>query len=563
MAAPSEVLSPVPEGVSVPSYYTRLNPVTDAAGNATNVITSDEGSVNVSGITDASPEGSADGTTIQVYLAGYQSSQGTPSPSATVYSVSDAVTATDLNRKDAAGNELYGWTVTLPHSRARQWRLHPAELRQCRRRGDRQQHRHVPARAFHRNRYGHGNRTGIHRFHLPGARRHRGRVNPDSQYPEHAGGWRRFAGHHGRWSLLRLHRWRPIRSRTCRRAPSSTSRPQAPGSPARLPRCTTPPAPNIQASQRAAAPSAPSRISTSIRATEPTTRCPPSPTVSGTTTVVGDLGTYHYNVGEALAASDNGNVLLSGDYSDVRYFPYLASYGTDAGPSFSTDVPRPGAHAPSQDGTATAPSSSTTSATERTGSPARPTRWASRWRSTSARRARTTRRRPSRPDGTWSATRRERRPGRADPSDRQRHGRRRHARARVSAALAIAEPPGAARPDLSNQPGRRRRHRGGGHRHDRRRHHPLRWRRQPARDCHRRSRLSGRRVLLRLLGQPAIRGCPHSHRHRDRPGKRVDERRIGGPGRDHRPHARRPAASPLWSSAATTCWASSSRPSPP
>jgi hypothetical protein len=103
-----------PPGVSIPTYYTQINAIQNAAGQPTNVIMANEGSVTVSGITDAPPEGGADGTSIQAYLFGYEAAAGVPSPTQTVYAVSNAVVGADLHQTDRDGNELYSWSVTLP-----------------------------------------------------------------------------------------------------------------------------------------------------------------------------------------------------------------------------------------------------------------------------------------------------------------------------------------------------------------------------------------------------------------------------------------------------------------
>jgi hypothetical protein len=101
-----------PSGSTFPDYYTVIDPVTDADGNPTDLITPDEGSVTVSGITDASP---TDGT-VQVFLTQYQESAGLPDAGGDgiVAASAETATATDLNEKDSRGNELYGWSVTLP-----------------------------------------------------------------------------------------------------------------------------------------------------------------------------------------------------------------------------------------------------------------------------------------------------------------------------------------------------------------------------------------------------------------------------------------------------------------
>jgi hypothetical protein len=101
-----------PSGSSFPDYDTVIDPVTDADGNPTDLITPDEGTVTVSGTTDASP---TDGT-VQVFLTKYQESAGLPDAGGDgiVVASAETATATDLNEKDSKGNELYGWSVTLP-----------------------------------------------------------------------------------------------------------------------------------------------------------------------------------------------------------------------------------------------------------------------------------------------------------------------------------------------------------------------------------------------------------------------------------------------------------------
>ena len=104
------VVPTYPAGVVVNHYYSIIDALTNAQGMPTDLITPDEDSVTVSGITDA---GSPNNATIQVYLIGYQTGEGLPER-AYYYSVSLPVTPTDLDETDSAGNELYSWTATLP-----------------------------------------------------------------------------------------------------------------------------------------------------------------------------------------------------------------------------------------------------------------------------------------------------------------------------------------------------------------------------------------------------------------------------------------------------------------
>jgi hypothetical protein len=105
-------LNPLPSGVTVTRYYTRINALTDAQGNPTNLITPDEGSVTVSGITDAAPTGG----TVEAVLFKYQEDGGLPQQEGSVAAISDQVAATDLHETDSNGKELYSWSVTLPTS---------------------------------------------------------------------------------------------------------------------------------------------------------------------------------------------------------------------------------------------------------------------------------------------------------------------------------------------------------------------------------------------------------------------------------------------------------------
>lgn len=101
---------PLPSGVIVTPFYTRIDAITDAQGNPTDIINPDEGSVTVSGITDAGPDSDSQ---IEAFLFGYQVGTGLPEETQ-VYASSDTATATDLHETDSNGKELYSWSVTLP-----------------------------------------------------------------------------------------------------------------------------------------------------------------------------------------------------------------------------------------------------------------------------------------------------------------------------------------------------------------------------------------------------------------------------------------------------------------
>jgi hypothetical protein len=104
------VVPTLPSGSLFTQYYTQIDALTDAQGDPTNVITPDEGTVTVSGITDAGP---ATGSTIQAYLFGYTVVAGLPQETSIVAKTA-MVSATDLHETDSQGNELYSWSATLP-----------------------------------------------------------------------------------------------------------------------------------------------------------------------------------------------------------------------------------------------------------------------------------------------------------------------------------------------------------------------------------------------------------------------------------------------------------------
>ncbi len=104
------VVPTLPTGVILTPYYTQIDALTNAQGQPTDIITPDEGNVTVSGITDAGP---TTGSTIQVFLIGYQVGEGLPEESTSYYSTTAEVSATDLHETDSQGNELYSWSATL------------------------------------------------------------------------------------------------------------------------------------------------------------------------------------------------------------------------------------------------------------------------------------------------------------------------------------------------------------------------------------------------------------------------------------------------------------------
>ena len=104
---------PLPSGVTFPRFYTRINPLTNAQGQPTDLITPDEQSVTVSGITDAGP---GSGASVEAGLFGYQvGAGGLPELAQTgAVATSDLETTTDLHETDSSGNELYSFSLTLP-----------------------------------------------------------------------------------------------------------------------------------------------------------------------------------------------------------------------------------------------------------------------------------------------------------------------------------------------------------------------------------------------------------------------------------------------------------------
>ena len=103
------VVPTLPSGSLFASYYTVIDALTDAQGNPTNVITPDEGTVTVSGITDAGP---STGSTIQAFLFDYTVGAGLPEET-DIAAKTAMVSATDLHETDSQGNELYSWSATL------------------------------------------------------------------------------------------------------------------------------------------------------------------------------------------------------------------------------------------------------------------------------------------------------------------------------------------------------------------------------------------------------------------------------------------------------------------
>ena len=117
--------NPLPSGVDVPSYYTRIDAVTDAFGNQTNFISPNEGNVTITGITDAAP---ATGSTVRggsVRLrCGERAARGGSSRRHLHHHLRH-----DLNETDSNGKELYSWSVTLDTDGLAQGVLRAAELR--------------------------------------------------------------------------------------------------------------------------------------------------------------------------------------------------------------------------------------------------------------------------------------------------------------------------------------------------------------------------------------------------------------------------------------------------
>ncbi len=90
---------PLPSGVIVTQYYTRIDAITDAQGQPTDVITPNQGNVTVSGITDAGPD---TGALIEAFLFGYQVGTGLPEESQ-VDASSTTTSSTDLHETDSNG----------------------------------------------------------------------------------------------------------------------------------------------------------------------------------------------------------------------------------------------------------------------------------------------------------------------------------------------------------------------------------------------------------------------------------------------------------------------------
>ena len=103
---------PLPSGSIFPIYYTRINALTDAQGQTTDLITPDQTSVTVTGITDAPPSGAQ----IEAVLFDYRTSEGGLPETPDVVATSDLEPGTDLHETDSLGNELYGFSLTLPNA---------------------------------------------------------------------------------------------------------------------------------------------------------------------------------------------------------------------------------------------------------------------------------------------------------------------------------------------------------------------------------------------------------------------------------------------------------------
>ena len=108
MSGPGVVVT-LPSGSIFTQYYTEIEALTDAQGDPTNVITPNEGTVTVSGITDAGP---SSGSMIQAVLFDYGVGAGLPEETG-IAAKTALVSATDLHETDAQGNELYSWSATL------------------------------------------------------------------------------------------------------------------------------------------------------------------------------------------------------------------------------------------------------------------------------------------------------------------------------------------------------------------------------------------------------------------------------------------------------------------
>ena len=96
---PSEIL-PLPiNGYTVPSYYTRLDPIL-GSNLPGNVIAAGSTSVTITGITDAPPGTGQNGTGVGVYLLGYNTPGQTDTFDTPIYAQASAAPAIDLNTKD-------------------------------------------------------------------------------------------------------------------------------------------------------------------------------------------------------------------------------------------------------------------------------------------------------------------------------------------------------------------------------------------------------------------------------------------------------------------------------
>ncbi len=102
---------PLPSGVILTRFYTRINALTNARGQATDLITPDQGSVTVAGITDAPP---SSGAQVEAVLFDDRVSAGGLPETPDVVAMSDLEPGIDLHETDSLGNELYSFSVTLP-----------------------------------------------------------------------------------------------------------------------------------------------------------------------------------------------------------------------------------------------------------------------------------------------------------------------------------------------------------------------------------------------------------------------------------------------------------------
>jgi cytoskeletal protein CcmA (bactofilin family) len=97
------VIPPSNPPPAFPDDYANLSAI-----NGNNVITTDEDSVTVSGISDGV------GASIVTYLVPYENGEGRPGAGSSIISESNTVTVTDLGSKDANGNEIGTYSATLP-----------------------------------------------------------------------------------------------------------------------------------------------------------------------------------------------------------------------------------------------------------------------------------------------------------------------------------------------------------------------------------------------------------------------------------------------------------------